>query len=128
LAINPQDPKTVYAGTWGRGVFKSIDGGASWDVVNSGLPTDPRFIESLAIDPQNPSTVYAVIGQLGTPASNGRAGVFKSMDAGASWGDVNSGMGAGYPSIRILAISRQDPSTLYVSTSGGGTFAITFVP
>jgi hypothetical protein len=105
-----------------------MDGGASWDVVNSGLPTDSRFIGSLAIDPQNPSTVYAVIGQSAAPAGNGRAGVFKSMDAGASWGDVNSGMqDTSIRILAILAISRQDPSTVYVSTSGG-TFAITFVP
>jgi hypothetical protein len=101
-----------------------MDGGASWDAVNSGLPPSSG-IESLAIDPQNPSTVYAVIVQLATPASNGRARLLKSMDGGASWDAVNSGLPD--TSIRTLAISRQDPSTVYV-TSGGGTFAITFVP
>src|SRR5262249_51235718 len=115
---------TVYAVMGLAGGFKSMDGGASWDAVNSGLP--PSWgIRTLAIDPQNPSTLYAVIVQLATPASNGRAGLFKSMDPGPSWGDVHSRILD--TSIPILASRRQCPSTVYV-TSGGGTFAITFVP
>ena len=56
LAIDPQTPSTLYAGT-GNGVFRSTDGGASWTAVNSGLTS--LAIDTLAIDPQNPSTVFA---------------------------------------------------------------------
>src|SRR6266404_2340121 len=80
LAINPQNPSTVYAGTSG-GIFKSIDAGKSWSAVNSGLTTFD--IANLSIDPQNPGTVYAV-----TYGS----GVFKSTDAGVNWRPVNSGL------------------------------------
>ena len=37
LAIDPLTPTTLYAGTYGGGVFKSTDGGASWSAVNTGL-------------------------------------------------------------------------------------------
>jgi photosystem II stability/assembly factor-like uncharacterized protein len=60
LAVDPQNPRTVYAGTYGRGVFKTTDGGTSWSAVNSGLTT--LSVNSLAIDPQNPNTIYAGTG------------------------------------------------------------------
>jgi photosystem II stability/assembly factor-like uncharacterized protein len=70
LAIDPQTPTTLYAGTdGGGGVFQSTDGGASWRAANNGLTaTDVR---ALAIDPQTPTTLYA-----GTQSG----GVFKSTD------------------------------------------------
>jgi hypothetical protein len=55
LAIDPQVPSTVYAGSRPGGVWKSTDGGANWDMVNSGLTLTSR-VNSLAIDPQNPNT------------------------------------------------------------------------
>jgi hypothetical protein len=55
LAIDPNTPGALYAGTDGGGVFKSIAGSGHWQAVNTGLPdTDVRF---LAIDPSMPSTV-----------------------------------------------------------------------
>jgi photosystem II stability/assembly factor-like uncharacterized protein len=57
FAVDPQNPRTVYAGVGGRGVFKTTDGGTSWSAVNSGLTT--LSVNSLAIDRQNPSTIYA---------------------------------------------------------------------
>src|SRR3989449_2612036 len=39
LAIDPQTPTTLYAGTSGHGVFKSTDGGGNWSAVNTGLTT-----------------------------------------------------------------------------------------
>jgi len=57
LAIDPATPATLYAGTWGGGVFKSTNGGESWSAVNTGLTnTDVR---ALAIDPDTPATLYA---------------------------------------------------------------------
>ncbi|MGZ8240736.1 MAG: WD40/YVTN/BNR-like repeat-containing protein, partial [Methylobacter sp.] len=68
LAIDPSDPMTLYAGsgdngsifmsTRGGGVFKSTDSGASWQVVNSGLPPN-LGVNVLAIDPLDGATLYA---------------------------------------------------------------------
>jgi photosystem II stability/assembly factor-like uncharacterized protein len=57
LAIDPQTPTTLYAGTY-DGVFQSTDGGASWSAANNGLTNTD--VQALAIDPQTPTTLYAV--------------------------------------------------------------------
>jgi len=56
LAVDPQDPTTLYAGTQ-SGVFKSGDGGASWTAMNAGLP--PDIVTALAFDGLTPTTLYA---------------------------------------------------------------------
>ena len=60
LAIDPTTPSTLYAGTTCRhgGVFKSTDGGDTWNAANTGLPDDTA-VSALAIDPTTPSTLYA---------------------------------------------------------------------
>jgi hypothetical protein len=72
LAIDPSTSTTLYAGTSGRGVLKSTDGGGNWTAVNAGLTNS--YVEALAIDPSTPTTLYA-----GT-----RGGVFKSTDGGVT--------------------------------------------
>ena len=48
LAFDPSNPSTLYAGTYDAGVFRSIDGGASWKKFGAGLPHE--FVYSLSID------------------------------------------------------------------------------
>jgi len=105
LAIDPQNPKILYAGTPG-GLFKSTDEAATWRLSSSGLPhvsnagyyAPGSTVTSLAIDPQTPSTIYAGVrgisidgcsGQCNIPVSGG---VFKSTDSGATWNAVNVGL------------------------------------
>src|SRR6478735_1880997 len=57
LAIDPQTPTTIYAGTYGGGVFKSTDGGLTWNAVGPGYVN----VSSLLVDPRTPTTVYAGI-------------------------------------------------------------------
>ena len=94
LAVAPSDPKIIYAGTGetdiredlssGNGVYKSTDGGSTWNHV--GLE-DTRQISRIAIDPQNPSIVY--VGALGHAyGPNEERGVYKSVDGGAHWARV----------------------------------------
>ena len=103
LAIDPQTPTTLYAGTDSGGVFKSTDGGASWSAVNNGLTA--AWVLALAIDPQTPTTLYA-----GTYGGE----VFKSTNGGASWSAVNNDLTAAW--VWDLAIDPQTPTTLYVGT------------
>jgi photosystem II stability/assembly factor-like uncharacterized protein len=122
IAIDPHDPNTVYASTYsgsegppdtrvGYGVFKSIDGGAHWVPVNTGLTN--LLVRTLAVDPANPMTVYA-----GTSGS----GIFKSVNGGASW--AASGTGAGlYPS--TIVVDPLSTSTVYASTYDAGVFRST---
>src|SRR6476619_6940392 len=57
LAIDPATPATLYAGTDSAGVYKTINGGASWTAVNAGLTN--TTVLALAINPSTPATLYA---------------------------------------------------------------------
>ncbi len=112
IAVDPLTPRTVYAGTEGAGVFKSIDAGGTWTPANNGLPG--LLIYAVAVDPQASTTLYATVS---------RSGVFKSVDGGDTWTDASAGIP---PSIRssvfCLAIDPQTPTTLYAGTNDGGVF------
>ena len=94
LAVAPSDAKTIYAGTgesdirsslsFGNGVYKSSDGGATWK--HMGLD-DTRHISRIVIDPQNADIVY--VGALGHAyGPSAERGVYKSVDGGAHWARV----------------------------------------
>jgi len=112
LAINPQTPDTLYAGTWGGGVFKSTNGGMDWTAVNIGLTN--LEVWALAIDPQTPDTLYA--GTWG-------GGVFKSTNGGTDWTAMNIGLTNTW--VYALAIDPQTRDTFYAGTAGGGVFKST---
>src|SRR5205823_9970859 len=59
IAIDPQNPQTVYVGTGQSGVFKTTDDGKDWHDASGGLPR--REVEALAVDPQDSQTIYAGI-------------------------------------------------------------------
>jgi photosystem II stability/assembly factor-like uncharacterized protein len=126
LAIDPGSPSTLYAVSF-SGVFKSADGGYTWNRASSGLPDwasglgDCCFRPRLAVDPQNPARVYLGI------AFGGAHHVFQSSDGGASWTDFGLTVPGAGLWFGGLAISPQDPSTVYACTPGG-VFAITVVP
>lgn len=77
--MDPSTSSTLYAGTGGVVVFKSINGGSSWNAVNTGLTN--LTIRALVIDPSVPTTLYA--------GTNGR-GVYKSIDGAATWQPTNA--------------------------------------
>jgi photosystem II stability/assembly factor-like uncharacterized protein len=85
LAIDPQRPSTLYAGTARglvfSGVWRSTDGGAAWQRASRGMVIEPSVL-ALAIDPRLPSTLYASVG------STGYAAVLRSRDGGESWHEV----------------------------------------
>lgn len=116
VAIDPQNPATVYVGTTAgltNAVFKSTNGGDNWTPVGDGLPNG--IVNSLAVDPQTPSSVYA-----GT-----QFGLFKSTNGGAanSWTSMNTGFTpSSTPPILALVIDPQNTSTVYAGTGGFGVF------
>lgn len=96
IAIDPNDPQTLYVGTGesnggggsvtygGTGVFKSINAGATW--TNVGLP-DSRYIGRVVLDPSNSNRVFvAVVGALFS--TNPERGLYRSTDAGGTWEQV----------------------------------------
>ena len=94
IAVAPSNPDDCWVGTgeadnrqsssWGDGVYKSIDAGATWQKM--GL-ADTRHIGKIVIHPNDPNTVYvAATGHLW--GSNPERGVFKTIDGGKTWKKV----------------------------------------
>ncbi|HXY24326.1 MAG TPA: hypothetical protein VEI73_06725 [Candidatus Acidoferrum sp.] len=120
IAIDPQAPKTIWAGTgeaWtrnstsiGNGIYKSTDGGDSW--TNMGLPNSER-IAKILIDPKDSNTVYACVpGKLWSDSED--RGVYKTTDGGKTWNKIlkgaNLSTGCG-----MISMSSQDSKTLIAS-------------
>lgn len=101
---------TIYIGTDG-GVFKSVDGGASWGAVNFGLTG--FSVSALVPDPLAPGTLYA-----GT-----NVGVFKTFNGGSEWLPQRTGLGA--IAVAALAVDPASPQVLYAGTTSGGVFRST---
>lgn len=106
LAVDPRNPRIVYAGTEGAGVFRTLDGGTSWAPRSRGLGGTPWVI-ALAIDPAAPATLYA--------ATEG--GFFKSTDAGGSW--ALAARGLPYGRVNTLLLDPRDSRRLYIGTAQG---------
>src|SRR5262249_2679010 len=134
LAIDPQNPKTLYAaGSFPKMlIFKTTDGGHSWAATTSaGLPSDSNLIGGLIINPKNPNILYlatsgALLDSCSIPCSGLNDGVFRSKDGGASWFAVNFGLTT--PHVFSLSIDSQKTDRLYAGTLGGGVFSVTFAP
>src|SRR5262249_25937905 len=101
LAFDPSNPQTIYADLWAArqgpwengawqgplsGLYKSTDGGTTWQQLTTGLPTTKQGLGRIGfcVAPSDPRRLYAMVDapQLG--------GVYRSDDAGESWQRVNS--------------------------------------
>ncbi len=127
VEIDPTRPNIVYAALWqmrlgpwednnqfdglGGGLFKSTDGGTTWQRLAAGLPKELTQI-NIAIAPSAPDRLYAIVGttEPGDYSSATGLGVFRSDDAGQSWARITADP---RPALRIgggdLAIVRVDP-------------------
>jgi photosystem II stability/assembly factor-like uncharacterized protein len=157
VAVSPSDPQIVWVGTgehharnsvsWGDGVYKSTDGGKTWQ--NMGLRASFQ-IGRIAIHPTDPNTVYVgALGRLWGPSEE--RGLFKTTDGGKTWQkahylndrtgvidvqidpkDPDTVLFATYERARDLhdSVPNYDPSTkwsghsaIYKTTDGGRTFS-----
>jgi photosystem II stability/assembly factor-like uncharacterized protein len=100
LAVDPSDPRTVYADFGGTGLYRSADGGASWQRITAAAP----FSVALVVSPHAPRTLY----------STSNALVSKSTDGGAHWSPL-----AGAPRVQILAADAGAGATVYAGSSSG---------
>jgi photosystem II stability/assembly factor-like uncharacterized protein len=126
IAIDPRNSNLIYVAAEGplwasggeRGLYRSEDGGQSWDLVlkideNTGV-TDIEF------DPSNPDVLYAASYQRrrhtwsllsGGPAS----GIYKSSDQGNSWKRLQTGLPKGDMGKIGLAVTPADPNLVYAT-------------
>ena len=109
IALNPSDPDMMYVGTENAGIYKSIDGGISWQPIHNGLGR--AWIHSIVIDPVDPSTIYVGV-------STG--GVFKTTDGGQIWFEANTGLtDFGWEGAAMLALDPQDSQHLLFTAQNG---------
>ena len=123
VVAHPTDPDIVYVAAvgdlWGssgdRGLFKTADGGRTWQKLTAGLPSAPDSgATDLAMDPANPDILYVAFYQrLRRPwrfdGGGPDGGIFKTTDGGKSWTKLTNGLPEG-PTGRIgLAVYRKNP-------------------
>ena len=123
MAVAPSDSEIIYVGTGeqtrGKGVYRSNDGGVTWN--NLGLK-DVLFIQSIVVDPHNPNIVIVAGNSLGMGllwqplprwAKTANRGIFKTIDGGNTWSKVftdDSSMG-----VVDMCSDLSDPRSLYAS-------------
>ncbi len=122
IVFAPSEPEIVYAATsmdpfWvfdlstqvGPGIFKSLDGGKTWQLINNGLESSTLNIVSLDVHPENPDIAY--LGEI-------NSGMYKTVDGGVSWAPIGNSLGDN--NIREIAIDPNTPETLYAGTHTAG--------
>ncbi|MEW6367763.1 MAG: glycosyl hydrolase [Acidobacteriota bacterium] len=127
IVVDPRDPNVVYVAALGhlyteneeRGVFKTTDGGKSWQKC---LYVNERTgAIDMAQDPKSPDTLYAATWERDRKAwnfleSGPGSGIYKTTDAGNTWQKVAGGFPADEYAGRIgLAIYPADPQVIYAT-------------
>ncbi|MFN7993688.1 MAG: glycoside hydrolase [Bryobacteraceae bacterium] len=136
LAVDPRDPNRLFAAVLGhpygpnpeRGIFRSTDGGQTWDKV---LYVDENTGGSdLAMDPANPDVIYAALWEarqgpweFGNDYNGSHGGIFKSTDGGKNWRKLTQGLPAEVIQAN-LAIAQSEPSRIYAAVATPTTVEI----
>jgi photosystem II stability/assembly factor-like uncharacterized protein len=140
LAIDPQNPQTLYAaigdifGDPQNGIYKSTDGGASWTELSGGLPSANVGRISVGVSPSSPSVLYAIYTYAATSSGGGAStmNVYRTVDGGANWTPTNPGnFQATYGwYLSVVTVDPSDPDTAFVgglsllrTTNGGGSWS-----
>ncbi len=142
LDMDPQDPDVLYASMWqvrrspdffdsggpGSGLYKSVDGGATWKKLTKGLPGGNLGRIALAIAPSRPNRLYASV-------EAKKTALYRSDDMGESWAEINASFNVQLRPFYFshLAVDPKDYNRVYkpgitlsVSNDGGRTFTSPF--
>ena len=129
IEIHPNNSSIVYAAAvghlWGysgeRGLFRTLDGGNSWEKVLGGLPDDGKTgCTEIIFHPTNPDIMFAgFYHRLRQPASfvsgGEEGGLFKSTDGGKSWRKVTNGLAKGKSGMIDISIHLSNPDIMVMA-------------
>lgn len=107
LAMAETDSRVLVVGAL-DGVFRSADGGNTWQRISPAHHAEIRNIESLALDPRDPRVVYAGTWHL----------PWKTTDGGLTWSQMKKGM-IDDSDVFSIIVDRATPSTVYISACSG---------
>ena len=123
IVVHPKNPDVVYVAAQGalhgpsqqRGIFRSINGGESWDRIH--FVNDLTGCSELSIDTSNPRVLYATMWEHQRKPwkviSGGKgSGVYKSTDGGDTWEKIEEGLPEEKGKMAI-AVSRSNPERVY---------------
>lgn len=111
LISPPGAPLTIFAGTNGGGVFRSLNGGEKWGQLSKGL-TCPRVL-SLAAGSGVTANLFA-----GTATG----GVYRSVNGGENWSPANTGFSLADLTINALAVSGEKGTVVLAGARTGGVY------
>src|SRR6266436_1273351 len=157
VALDPKNAKNVWVGTgepWtrnsvsiGDGIYKSTDGGKTWNQILKGANLSTGCTD-LAIDPANPETMFACMWDFrrkgweyrsggDSPEKPSASGLFRSNDGGNTWTEIAPDKNKGFPkkpygrlavaiapsnAKRVYCFVESPKSALFVSDDGGATW------
>ncbi|MFC1564718.1 T9SS type A sorting domain-containing protein [candidate division KSB1 bacterium] len=105
IELNPDNPDRIFAGTT-EGLYRSVDAGASWELV-----LDVLMVMDIDIDPSDPDRIFAGCGNVGTPES----GIYRSTDGGDSWERLSEGLPPVWTYKTRLEIYKADPRVIFAN-------------
>ncbi|MCU0623542.1 MAG: hypothetical protein MUF53_06710, partial [Gemmatimonadaceae bacterium] len=130
LVTHPVNRDIVYAAVPGnlwapnpeRGLYKTSDGGRSWQLVLKG--NEDTGVTEVALDPSNPDVLYAATYQrrrqaFGYVGGGPGSALWKSTDGGATWSRLSTGLPTGDWGRVGISVYRKQPNVVYVSVEQG---------
>ena len=128
IVVSPTDPNTMWAGSVSGGIWKTTNGGASWQIEDDFMTN--LAVASMVIDPTDPNTLYAGTGeglscggdpgeQISGDCGLQGAGIFKTTDGGTTWSQLSATNTPDFYYVNRLAISPADHLVLLAATQSG---------
>ncbi|MFT4850073.1 MAG: photosystem II stability/assembly factor-like uncharacterized protein [Sediminicola sp.] len=116
IALDPNDPNTIYVGAPAGGIWKSTNNGIDWMPLADNLPQ--IGVSGIAIDPNNSNVIYISTGDDDAGHSYS-IGVLKSLDGGATWNTTGLTFNFNYKGSNEIFIDPSNSNIVWVATSQG---------